>query len=37
MIDKHKIATLFTDEIQDVTENGEKILVAAGGKETLLN
>ena len=37
MIDKHKIATLFGDEIQDVTENGEKILVTAGGKETTLN
>ena len=37
MIDKHKIATLFADEIQNVTENGEKILVTAGGKETPLN
>jgi len=37
MIDKHKIATLFVDEIQDVTENGEKILVTAGGKETTLS
>ena len=37
MIDKHKIATLFADEIQDVTENGEKVLVTAGGKETALN
>ena len=37
MIDKHKIATLFGDEIQDVTENGEKILVTTGGKETTLN
>jgi formate dehydrogenase subunit beta len=37
MLDKHKIATLFADEIQDVTENGEKVLVTAGGKETPLN
>ena len=36
MIDKHKIATLLADEIQSVTENGEKILVTAGGKETPL-
>ena len=37
MLDKHKIATLFADEIQDVTEKGEKVLVTAGGKETPLN
>ena len=37
MLDKHKIATLFADEIQNVTENGEKVLVTAGGKETPLN
>lgn len=37
MIDKYKIATLFADEIQNVTENGEKVLVTAGGKETPLN
>jgi ferredoxin len=37
MLDKHKIATLFADEIQDVTENGDTILVTAGGKEKTLN
>jgi ferredoxin len=37
MIDKYKITTMFTDEIQDVTENGENILVTAGGKETSLD
>ncbi len=37
MLDKHKIASMFTDEIQDVTENGEKVLVTAGGKQTPLN
>jgi ferredoxin len=37
MIDKHKIATMFADEIKNVTEKGEKVLVMAGGEETPLN
>ena len=37
MIDKYKITTMFGDEIQDVTEKGEKVLVTAGGKKTTLN
>jgi formate dehydrogenase subunit beta len=37
MIDKHKITSMFTDEIQTVTEDGENILVTAGGEETPLN
>ena len=36
MIDKHKITTMFEDEIQNVTENGEKVTVTAGAKETPL-
>jgi formate dehydrogenase (coenzyme F420) beta subunit len=36
MIDKHKITTMFTDEIQDVTEKGDSVLVTSGGKETTL-
>ena len=36
MIDKHKITSMFTEEIQAVVEDGEKILVTAGGKETAL-
>ncbi len=34
MIDKHKIADMFVDEIQTVIETDEKIIVTAGGKET---
>jgi len=37
MIDKYKINTMFTDEIQNVVETGENVLVTAGGKETSLN
>jgi len=37
MIDKHKITSMFTEEIQAVTEEGQKILVTAGGKETALD
>ncbi len=37
MIDKYKINAMFTDEIQNVVETGEKVLVTAGGKETSLN
>ena len=37
MIDKHKITAMFADEIQAVTENGEKILVKTGGGEKSLN
>jgi formate dehydrogenase subunit beta len=37
MLDKHKIANMFTDEIQAVTEDGDKIIVTGGGKETALN
>ncbi len=37
MIDKHKITSMFTEEIQAVTEEGQKVLVTAGGKEKALN
>ncbi|MDX2447742.1 MAG: 4Fe-4S ferredoxin [Desulfobacterales bacterium] len=37
MIDKYKINAMFTDEIQNVVETGEKVLVTASGKETSLN
>jgi len=37
MIDKHKITSMFTEEIQAVSEEGQKILVTAGGKESALN
>jgi formate dehydrogenase (coenzyme F420) beta subunit len=37
MIDKHKITSMFTEEIQAVVEDGENILVTAGGKESALN
>ncbi len=36
MIDKHKIIGMFVDEIRTVVENGDKIVVTAGGKETPL-
>ena len=36
MIDKYKITTMFTDEIQDVTEEGDSVLVTSGGKKTTL-
>ena len=36
MIDKHKISAMFTQEIQRVVEDGDKIVVTAGDKETPL-
>jgi len=35
MIDRHKITALTKSEIQDVTENGQKVAVTAGGNETV--
>jgi ferredoxin len=37
MIDKRKITSMFEAEIQKVDEKDEKIIVTAGGRETVLN
>jgi ferredoxin len=36
MIDKHKIESMFADEIQNVTESHDQITITAGGKDTNL-